>query len=72
MPIYEYHCEACGQDFEKLMRLSDLENAPECPVCQSRETHRQISRIAWNSPAGGVSLTSTSGSSSCNSRGRFT
>lgn len=71
MPIYEYHCEACGQDFEKLMRLSDLDAEPECPVCQSRETHRQLSRIAWNSPSGS-SVTSTSGSSSCNSRGRFT
>ncbi|TVS11311.1 MAG: zinc ribbon domain-containing protein [Wenzhouxiangella sp.] len=32
MPIYEYRCQACGHEMEKLQKLSD---APllDCPAC---------------------------------------
>ena len=35
MPIYEYRCNACHDDFEVTQRISD---APltECPKCQGR------------------------------------
>lgn len=47
MPIYEYHCANCGDDFEKLVRFSDLKiNTPECPACHSYETHKRISTVA--------------------------
>lgn len=47
MPIYEYHCKDCGQDFEKLFRFSDPKiNTPECPGCQSENTHKRLSTIA--------------------------
>ncbi len=43
MPLYEYHCNACGENFEKMVRFSDQELAPECPQCHSRDTRKRIS-----------------------------
>ncbi len=68
MPIYEYHCEDCGQDFEKLVRFSDPKiNTPECPGCQSDNTHKSLSVIA---SLGGFNA-KTSSASSCGSSGPF-
>jgi len=36
MPIYEYHCQDCGQQFEKFLRSSNNQDAVECPHCHSR------------------------------------
>lgn len=53
MPIYEYHCNDCGKEFEKLMRFSDPNvNTPECPSCESHQTHRRMSRVAAFSAGG--------------------
>jgi putative FmdB family regulatory protein len=32
MPLYEYRCEACGHQFEKIQRFSD-EPITVCPSC---------------------------------------
>ncbi|HEY0200118.1 MAG TPA: zinc ribbon domain-containing protein [Burkholderiaceae bacterium] len=40
MPIYVYHCDACGQDFEKLVRANDT---PQCPQCGNPTPHKQVS-----------------------------
>jgi putative FmdB family regulatory protein len=44
MPIYEYTCNSCGKDFEKLVRESSP--APECPDCHSTELHKKLSAFA--------------------------
>lgn len=46
MPLYDYHCPACGADFELLVRSDTV---PRCPGCESTQVERQLSRIA---PAG--------------------
>ena len=46
MPLYDYHCQACGQDFELLVRAS---STPACPHCASTALDKQVSRVA---PAG--------------------
>ena len=43
MPIYEYQCEDCGQEFELLVR-SDTKL--ECPTCQSTSLEKQLSVFA--------------------------
>lgn len=44
MPIYDYHCSACGAEFELLLR-SDTQ--PQCPQCGKHEgLQRALSRIA--------------------------
>ncbi len=63
MPLYEYHCNTCGENFEKMVRFSEQEQAPECPECHSRDTRKRISLFAGT----GLSTRSTSlsGGSSC-------
>lgn len=48
MPIYEYSCRACGQEFEALVRGS---KQPACPACQSEELDRRFSMPALRSEA---------------------
>ena len=33
MPLYEYACTACGEQFEKIQKFSDLP-LTECPKCK--------------------------------------
>ncbi len=68
MPLYEYHCSECDQNFEKMMRFSELDLAPECPHCHSRETHKQISTFA-SRIMGTSSTAASSTASSCSSGG---
>ena len=69
MPLYEYHCNRCGKEFEKLMRFSDPNvNSPRCPNCESDLTQRLISRVASFNNAG----SSGSSGSSCGLTGGFT
>ena len=43
MPIYGFHCNACGKEFETLVRSFDT---PECPSCASTDLTQQLARIA--------------------------
>ena len=42
MPIYEYHCEMCGKDFEKLVFKGDTEKV-KCPCCGTEDVKKLIS-----------------------------
>lgn len=64
MPIYEYHCETCGKDFECLIFGSDV---PECKSCSSKEVNRLMSACGFLSKDGSGQTTSTSAGSSCGS-----
>ena len=47
MPIYEYHCQACDERFDKLVRSSQQEDVDIlCPACQSSKVRRLISAPA--------------------------
>jgi putative FmdB family regulatory protein len=48
MPIYEYECRQCGQQFELLVLGSTV---AACPSCQSRELEQLISGFAVSSEA---------------------
>jgi len=43
MPIYEYHCQDCGQQFEKFLRSSTNQDAVECPHCHSTRVQKAFS-----------------------------
>jgi putative FmdB family regulatory protein len=49
MPIYEYHCQACGKD-QSLLFLSQREAAtrPCCKYCGVRRLTRLLSRFAYH------------------------
>ena len=48
MPLYEFRCNACGVEFEVLVRG----NAPQtCPSCESGDVKRKVSLFAVSSDA---------------------
>jgi putative FmdB family regulatory protein len=46
MPIYEYRCEDCGAELEKLQRLAD-EPLRDCPECGQPALKRLISAAGF-------------------------
>lgn len=42
MPTYEYHCDACGHEFELFQKMSEGP-ARDCPECGRPEVRRRIS-----------------------------
>lgn len=50
MPIYEYRCSECGQQFELLVNASDT---PCCPSCDSAQIEKQLSVFAVGRGGGG-------------------
>jgi len=53
MPIYEYRCEACGQQEEKLQSFSAPESH-DCPECEAAGgMKRQLSAAAFSLSGGG-------------------
>lgn len=49
MPIYEYRCKSCRNEFELLILPSNRAK-PACPGCQSEDLERLLSGFAVNSP----------------------
>ncbi len=52
MPIYEYRCQSCGHELEKLQRMSD-EPLRDCPNCGKPELKRLISAAGFRLKGGG-------------------
>ena len=50
MPIYEYACPSCGNEFETIHRVSDP--APPCPKC-GEGVQKKISLSAFHLKGGG-------------------
>ena len=43
MPIYEFRCKCCNDEFETLVRNSRTDERIECPKCESTELERILS-----------------------------
>ncbi|MBF0224531.1 MAG: zinc ribbon domain-containing protein [Desulfobacterales bacterium] len=67
MPIYEYHCEGCGKNFEFLALRKDEQ--ADCPSCKCGDTKKLISACGFISKGSGGETVSSSASScgSCSS-----
>ena len=48
MPIYEYYCGACGQEFEVLRPVSRSSEPANCGTC-GKPGERQLSNFAFKS-----------------------
>ncbi len=68
MPIYEYYCPDCSTNFEKLVRLSEANNTPDCPECGEKHAQKKLSAFATSGGSAGYSATA---SSSCGGGSRF-
>ena len=51
MPVYEYQCQSCGNQFELRQKFSDPP-ASECPSCKG-EVKKMISSAAFALKGGG-------------------
>ena len=60
MPIYEYRCSECHEEFETLVFRSD--EAVACPHCKGEDVKRLMSACGFKSSG---SFTPSSGSSGC-------
>ena len=65
MPIYEFICHDCGEEFEELVRSANSFEGVICPECQSEQVTKKISLFASN--VGGGKATSFWGGSSSSS-----
>lgn len=52
MPIYEYRCSKCREDFEVEQKMSDPKQA-DCPTCGDLTDHRLVSRTSFALKGGG-------------------
>lgn len=46
MPIYEYMCDRCGHEFERLQHISDPP-VTTCPECRKHAVRRLISKTSF-------------------------
>jgi putative FmdB family regulatory protein len=46
MPIYEYHCGACGHEVEALQKISDSP-LRKCPECGKQSLRRVVSAVSF-------------------------
>jgi putative FmdB family regulatory protein len=46
MPIYEYRCDDCGHELERIQKMSD-EKLKDCPACEKPQLRRLISAAGF-------------------------
>lgn len=46
MPVYEYRCKSCENEFEVMQKITEEPEA-ECPVCESDNVERLISKSTF-------------------------
>lgn len=56
MPIYEYNCTNCHQQFDLLQKISD-EPATQCPHCHKNTAVRLVSAAAFQLKGSGWYVT---------------
>ncbi|MBW1783556.1 MAG: zinc ribbon domain-containing protein [Deltaproteobacteria bacterium] len=62
MPIYEFKCSKCNEEFETIVFGSD--DSVSCPRCKGEDVKRLMSTCGFKSK-GSFDFTPSSGSSSC-------
>ena len=49
MPLFEYECRKCGQQFEALVIGS---RTPACPKCKSQDLEKRVSALGFAGSGG--------------------
>ena len=52
MPIYEYRCDQCDHELERIQKMSD-EPLRDCPACDQPELRRLVSAAGFRLKGGG-------------------
>lgn len=53
MPLYEFQCNDCQDQFEELVRSSSAVDEVKCPACGSQHVRRKVSMFASKVVGGG-------------------
>ncbi len=64
MPIFEYHCENCQEDFEKIVFGK---TTIQCPKCDSKKVRQKISAFSFKSGSKFVAASGSQGCGGCSS-----
>jgi putative FmdB family regulatory protein len=48
MPLFDYRCRKCGNEFEALVRPQDAA-PPSCPACHATDLERQLPTFSVSS-----------------------
>lgn len=68
MPIYEYLCLDCREEFESLRPMKDADEPIDCPLCNRGNTSRKIT-VFYARSGGRVLAGSDVNCSSCSAQG---
>ena len=68
MPLFEFQCTDCKDEFEELVRSSAAVTEVKCPHCGSQQVKRKLSLFA-SKVSGGGSLAPAPAASSCSTGG---
>ena len=63
MPIYEYVCSSCGNEFEEWQKITDVP-VSKCPSCGKRKVERLVSLSAFHLKGTGWYVTDYAGKKS--------
>jgi len=63
MPIYEYRCNGCEQEFEQYVQTAQV--AVACPTCRSARVTRRLSVVGALRPRGAAAAPGISGGGGC-------
>jgi putative FmdB family regulatory protein len=59
MPIFEFHCQKCQDDFEKI--VFNTRSQVKCPRCQSSKVRKKLSAFSFKTGSKSSVATSNSG-----------
>jgi putative FmdB family regulatory protein len=65
MPIYEYHCTACGHKFELLRSMSESDKDAACPQCKQKAKRAVSCFASFTKNSSGESTSIAGSGSSC-------
>ncbi len=65
MPIYEYVCLSCKEEFEAIRPMNQKDEAIACEKCGSEDVKRKLA--VFYAHSGGSAVPGTSGGCSCDS-----
>ncbi len=66
MPIYEYVCSSCGNEFEEWQKITDVP-VSKCPSCGKRKVERLVSLSAFHLKGSGWYVTDYAGKKNASS-----
>lgn len=46
MPFYDFHCDACGNRFDKMLSIESRDNEQKCPQCGGAAARSAISTFS--------------------------